>query len=108
MKLARTDEAVSSSLHQCHNCGKTGSIDDCPGDDFQSPLHACSGPPCDSATVLQVSSLHTAAGALFEGVTVIKEFLSQEEEAAILSAIDVHSWADSQSGRKKQVSSLCD
>ena len=40
------------------------------------------------------------------GVTVVKDFLSTEEEASIVEAIDRQPWANSQSGRQKQVGSL--
>jgi hypothetical protein len=39
---------------------------------------------------------------LFEGFYVIKNFVSKEEESAILSEINSIEWKESQSGRKKQ------
>ena len=42
-------------------------------------------------------------GVPFEGVTVVKEFVSHEEEVSIMAAIDGQPWANSQSGRRKQV-----
>ena len=39
---------------------------------------------------------------LFEGFYVIKNFLSKEDESAILSEINSIEWKESQSGRKKQ------
>lgn len=41
----------------------------------------------------------------FEGVSVVKDFVSVEEEASIVQAIDSNRWAESQSGRQKQVHS---
>ena len=38
-----------------------------------------------------------------EGVTVVKEFISREEEREIVAEIDRSQWAESQSGRRKQV-----
>lgn len=42
-------------------------------------------------------------GVVFEGVTVVKDFMSRDEERNIVSQIDAHQWAESQSGRRKQV-----
>ena len=42
----------------------------------------------------------------FEGVTVIPDFISIDEEALIVKDIDNTSWKPSQSGRRKQVN--CD
>lgn len=39
----------------------------------------------------------------FDGVLVIQEFITPEEERGLVEAIDQQQWADSQSGRKKQV-----
>lgn len=40
----------------------------------------------------------------FSGVSVIQEFTSLEEEKELVEAIDQEPWAESQSGRRKQVS----
>ena len=47
---------------------------------------------------------HSAA--MPEGVTVVKEFVSREEEREIVLEIDRSQWAESQSGRRKQVKTL--
>ncbi len=39
----------------------------------------------------------------FGGVLVVKEFVSAQEESIIVTDIDSQKWADSQSGRRKQV-----
>ena len=39
----------------------------------------------------------------FGGINIVKNFVSEEEERRIMSAIDALPWAESQSGRKKQV-----
>ena len=44
-------------------------------------------------------------GIRFEGVSVYQEFLSPQEEDDVVCAIDEHLWAESQSGRMKQVRS---
>ena len=80
-------------------------IEDCEEDPAERPLYACRE-PCRPAAVL--CSHHTELGMpfdTFEGVTVVKDFLSQQEEASVVSAIDSEHWASSQSGRRKQVSS---
>ena len=104
-RLPRNEDTSAYSLYQCHNCGKIGPIEDCEEDPAERPLYACRE-PCRPAAVL--CSLHTGLGMpfdTFEGVTVVKDFLSQQEEATVVSAIDSEHWASSQSGRRKQVSS---
>ena len=103
--LARTDDTASdsNSLYQCHNCGEVLPLRDCPEDLSLPPLHACRE-SCTAASVLCSSSLmQQQTYAPVEGVTVVKEFISPQEEAAILADIDSQHWADSQSGRRKQV-----
>ena len=39
----------------------------------------------------------------FGGICVVKNFVNEEEERRIVAAIDSLPWAESQSGRKKQV-----
>lgn len=39
----------------------------------------------------------------FDGVTVVQEFISDDQEQALVQAIDRQPWAESQSGRRKQV-----
>ena len=40
---------------------------------------------------------------VFDGVTIVKEFLSKQEENEIIRDIDSQKWVESQSGRRKQV-----
>lgn len=96
----KTDKTSTASLYHCHNCGKIGSVGNIPEDSRLPPLHACKE-LCSTNTILHSCSrtLETP----LEGVTVVKEFITQEEERAILSAIDSNTWTDSQSGRRKQV-----
>ena len=99
------DESAGPSLYQCHNCGRVGWLGDLPEDVRIPPLHACRD-PCSHATVLHSSSSPRALGTHtpLDGVTIVKEFISRQEERAIVSAIDSNTWVDSQSGRRKQVS----
>lgn len=39
----------------------------------------------------------------FDGVSIIQEFVSKEQEQTLIEAIDRQPWAESQSGRRKQV-----
>ena len=95
-EAAREAEAARPSLYLCHNCGELRSAKDCREDPAHPPLRACISPTAvlrgPWPTLLQ-----------FEGVTVVKEFITSPEEAAILSAIDSKPWVYSQSGRRKQV-----
>ena len=104
-KLASSHDTdgLLGSLYQCYKCGKADSIEDCPEDLALAPLHACRE-PCRTATVLHSSSITSEhLDTPLEGVTVVKEFVSPEDELAILAAIDGQSWSVSQSGRRKQV-----
>lgn len=39
----------------------------------------------------------------FDGVRVVQEFLSEDQEQVLVQAIDTQPWTESQSGRRKQV-----
>ena len=102
-KPVRRDDTASRSLYLCYRCGEVrSSLEDCRRDPALSPLRVCRE-PCKASKVLGVPAFTRATTAPFDGVTVVKEFLTEEEEAAILSAVDSHTWIDSQSGRRKQV-----
>ena len=102
-RLVEEEEEARVSLYSCHNCGALGSAAECSADPAHPPLHICST-PCSAREILR-PSLHNSSSCplKFEGVTVVKEFIRREEEAAILSAIDSRPWIFSQSGRRKQV-----
>ena len=96
-------------IHQCHRCGRvlpeSGLIQ--PDLDV-SPLFSC-GEPCTSTRTLEVSYCRDQSGSepiRFEGVAVIKDFVSPEEEGDIVKDVDGWMWAESQSGRRKQVRQL--
>lgn len=101
-------EEVSHVIHQCHKCGRVfpevgGGVQP---DTEAPPLFRCAE-PCSTRRVLR--ALHSQGESCdsgpirFEGVTLIKEFVSAEEECSIVRAIDGWKWAESQSGRRKQV-----
>ena len=119
------------TLYQCHRCGKILEEEEkCP-DTSAHPLYTCPHQPCPTLELLQVNihrlvdcrsageptsqfqeDLLQAESRLqgyegepqgFTGVTVMKGFMSEEEEAGIVDAIDRCVWAESQSGRRKQV-----
>ena len=107
-KPVRRDYTACPSLYPCYRCGEVrSSLEDCrrSRDPALSPLRVCSREPCKASKVLSPSlpSFTRATTPPFDGVTVVKEFITKEEEAAILSAVDSHTWIDSQSGRRKQV-----
>ena len=94
------DETASLSLYFCYKCGEAcGS--ECREDPALSPLRAC-WEPCTSSRILR-PAFTQATTPPFEGVTVVKEFVTREEGASIVSAVDTQTWVDSQSGRRKQV-----
>lgn len=104
--VRRGEEGAQHTLYQCHRCGKIlpleeGRIED----SSDGPLYLCSR-PCSSSAVLQASYREQGCSDRtlnFEGVVVVKDFVSAEEEAQTVTAIDSRVWVDSQSGRRKQV-----
>ena len=83
---------------QCRKCGelflhKDNDVTEC---------HLTSCPP----QRIWTPTGSVTAGLRFEGVSVYQEFLSPQEEEEVVRAIDEHLWAESQSGRMKQVRSL--
>jgi hypothetical protein len=54
--------------------------------------------------VVQKPVLTLPDGSIFDGVSVVQEFISREQEQALVEAIDKQPWVVSQSGRRKQVS----
>lgn len=106
-RSAKRDETDNPSLYFCHNCGDVRSSLECREDPASSPLRVCKERcTAPTAAVLRCRArpaLTHGATPPFDGVTIVKEFMSREEEAAILSTVDSHTWRDSQSGRRKQV-----
>lgn len=90
---------------QCHMCGKLfrrSATEDC---------NTCTVACSDSANrVLRpnFSPGQLPEGLTFDGVTVIRDFINEDEEKALIREINVHGWAESQSGRRKQVFSDVD
>lgn len=54
--------------------------------------------------------LSLSGGVEFDGVTVVQDFLTHQEEKELIEAIDQQPWVESQSGRRKQVQTrhVCD
>lgn len=103
----QTTSVSTRHLYQCHNCGSILGEGET---DFQAEsLPVCVAGRCRERKKVTRARLEASeqdgslCSALFEGVTVIKEFVSVEEEERIVSEIDASQWAESQSGRRKQV-----
>ena len=99
------------TVYQCHRCGKILREGEACPDTSAHPLYTCLHQLCPALEQLQItvpdgSSDDEPTRWLpdFTGVTVLKEFVSKEEEAEIVGAIDCCAWVESQSGRRKQVS----
>ena len=111
----RPTEAVERSkgsttvFFQCHICSAIVKEELTEPDSDDSLFFVCSGGCCaQEKKVINTAKEETRSkgflnGAVFEGVTVVKDFISREEERDIASQIDAHQWAESQSGRRKQV-----
>lgn len=89
-------------FYQCVNCGRL--LQSMPADFPDGPLVTCPA-PCGHAHVLTVPD-HVTLGTTsleFGTISVVKEFVFADEETALVKHMDSLSWAQSQSGRRKQV-----
>ena len=101
---------TTTTLYQCHRCGKILREDQTDPELEGKPLLKCQAGRC-GVEVKVIRIKHEAVelsdlrcGAMVpEGVTVVKEFVGPEEEREIVAEIDSSQWAESQSGRRKQV-----
>ena len=98
----RVAKIPTTQFYQCHNCGKIVDEANVCVDPLPSPLFTCSSQRCGPIAAT-LRGHCTLVGEPFEGVTVVKEFVSREEEEKIIEVIDQSVWAEYQSGRKKQV-----
>ena len=83
---------------QCRQCGTLFRGD-------HGPSHGLCLETCKPAPVMEVTD-HVMCGDKrldFGGITIVKNFVSEEEEKRIVSATDGSPWFESQSGRRKQV-----
>ena len=92
-----TIEPSLTTLYMCPNCGRIFSTSGTAAISSSPPLQLCS-PLCTSGEPV----LHAAPE--LKEVSVVKDFVTEEEERSIVAEIDSSRWAESQSGRKKQVS----
>lgn len=109
-KAVSRSEDQGPSLYQCHVCGKIRWFSDSREDHASFPLRVCSTrSSCAETAILETSLTElcrettSSITAPFDGLIVVKEFISVDEEADILSNVDSHTWVESQSGRRKQV-----
>ena len=90
------------AFYQCHECGRIVR-EELVTSQLDVPLYSCSG-PCSSHPVLRATWRgEQEEEGVFEGVTVVKNFISTGEEERISAEIDRWKWVESQSGRLKQV-----
>ena len=89
--------AAMVTFIQCHRCGNLIRS----SEDHSCPV-ACRG---NSGRVLRpcLAPGQLPEGLVFDGVTIIKDFINEEEENSLIREINVCGWAESQSGRRKQV-----
>lgn len=103
---------TTTSFYQCHRCGNILRQGVVQPDLEAKPLFVCKTGDCGpeekiirarwrGKEAVELDNVYDSA--VFEGVTVVKEFVSFEEEREIVSEIDANRWAESQSGRRKQV-----
>ena len=92
-----------ASFYQCHNCGNIFNEENICVEPNAPPLFTCGRSQHCRPTAPSLQAHCTVKGLPFEGVTVVKEFVTCEEEEKIINDIDESAWAESQSGRRKQV-----
>ena len=102
----KQEEEERQEYFVCCNCGRTCLV----GGARSRPLSL--EPSCLSLECTNMSSLVVPDHLIgnedipFGGVTIVKNFISEKEEAELVSLIDSVQWAESQSGRRKQVRQL--
>lgn len=79
------------SFTQCHRCGELFPLG---SDVTRCPMTSCTPKRIWSPVLSDVG---------FDGVTVVQDFVTPREEEETVRTIDQHPWAESQSGRRKQV-----
>ena len=100
------EEEEREEYFVCCNCGRTCLV----GGARSRPLSL--EPSCLSLECTNMSSLVVPDHLIgnedipFGGVTIVKNFISEKEEAELVSLIDSVQWVESQSGRRKQVRQL--
>ncbi len=97
---------VSSTSLELIMCYKCGAVFSCPPAPPPQPLQACSPLCTGDDKLLQPGASDEGLRDTvsdFRGVVVVKEFVSAEEELCMVADIDRQRWAESQSGRRKQV-----
>lgn len=90
------DIGTCTDLYQCYNCGKITETFVVPS---SSPWRKCIV-DCDDRSILYPNVGRTE---FFSGTIVIKDFITSDEEISLIRHIDESGWAESQSGRRKQV-----
>ncbi len=101
----------SLTIVQCCVCGRF--LTRRPDSAKEELLRCAPPPPCTPSSVSTPTLNHCQSelGALpkglgFNGVTVIRDFIGEEEERELVTRIDQSQWVRSQSGRCKQVCML--
>ena len=106
---ADISKRLTTVFFQCHRCGVILTEEVAEPDLDASPFFVCSNGSCGpEKKILSITKERTGLkfflnGVVIEGVTVVKDFVSRKEERDIVAQIDAHHWAESQSGRRKQV-----
>ena len=110
---AATNVSISEKdIYQCCNCGRL--MDNgMEYEIFSPPLRKCRNEQnCQKQHHLVVPdhvtiSTQSDETVSFGGVTVVKEFVTFKEEESLINQLDMSLWAESQSGRRKQVRDSC-
>ncbi len=108
---SKATKECSLELQMCYKCGTVSKANKSSSTPPLNPLWACS-PACTidgGRTIRPVATDVNYKDVLadFEEVVIVKEFVSPEEETSIVADIDHQKWAESQSGRRKQVCGVC-
>ena len=105
------DPPTSTTIfYQCHCCGKILRGDEAVPDLEGKPLLKCIAGTCGpELKIIRAKKEGVELDDLSvvpEGVIVVKEFVGREKEREIVLEIDKSQWAESQSGRRKQVGQI--
>ena len=108
-RVKRLGASASSSHNHLANFNCYVYKDGCAFLDTQLNYHSTTSDVVKSLSCLQVADHDNATSFPIDGIAVLHDFLSYDEEEQIVISMDSDEWLLSQSGRRKQVSaySVC-
>ena len=107
-KCTTVKNVPDKDVYMCYNCGNVINTSDSELSLSRPPLRRCAENDCKLADCLYSPDHVTTSDPheqciQFNGITVVKDFITPMLENDLIREIDSSEWAESQSGRRKQV-----